>query len=102
MKMAVHPVIALNIGTIKGFAHEPRLMDMSTDMLKNIWKDQGVIQLDRKIVIENEVETFNASLIITFKGNKLLFKLPVGDEWITMRKMKKKLLQCDKCYKLYR
>ena len=85
MKMAVQPVLALNIGTIKGFAHEPRLMDMSTDMLKTIWKDQGVIQVDRKFVVENNVETFNASLIITFKGNKLPFKLPVGDEWITVR-----------------
>ena len=101
MGISIKPIIAICIGTIKGYAHEPRLMDMSTDILKEIWKDKGVLKVDRKITIENNRSVYNASLIITFKGDKLPFKLPIGDEWITIKKMKKKLLQCGKCNKLY-
>ena len=93
-KIAVVAVLATDINTVKGYVHEPRLLDMSTEELTEKWRNHKVIRVDRP-------STQNGSLIITFKDTKLPYRLPMADEWVKVKKYRKKLLQCTKCYKMY-
>ena len=99
MGIPVKTVLSLDIGTCKGYAHEPRLMDTSTDQLKELWSDHHVIKVDRKR--KNGKEAYNASLFITFKADKFQKSLPIGDEWVRVQKWKPKVKQCTKCNGLY-
>ena len=101
--MPVHAVLATDIGTLKGFAHAPELMDMTTDVLRELWREKHVIRVDRKY-LQTPTKygyNYNASLIITFKGSKVPYRLPVGDDWLKVSKMKKKIQQCRDCNKFY-
>ena len=95
MGIPVKTVLSYDIGTCRGYAHEPRLMDMSTDQLKELWSDYHVIKVDRKR--KDGKEAYNASLFITFKANKFKKSLPIGDEWVRVQKWKNKVKQCTKC-----
>ena len=95
MGIPVKTVLSYDIGTCKGYAHEPRVMDMSTDQLKDLWSDYHVIKVDRKR--KDGKEAYNASLFITFKVNKFKNHLPIGDEWVRVQKWKNKVKQCTKC-----
>ena len=101
MGIPVKSNLATDIGTSKGYAHEPRVMDIPTEVLKELWSDYKVIRVDRKRIIKEGKETFNASLFITFKGDKVPRRLPIGDEWIQVQKWKTKVLQCAKYNSLY-
>ena len=74
---------------------------MSTDGLKAIWKSHHVIKVDRNYVEGNHGQTFNGSLIITFNCTDLPQSLPLVDKLVKIQKLKKKLLQCQKCHMFY-
>ena len=103
MNISVRAVLAIDIGTIKGYVHAPDLMDMSTEELKEMWKKQKVLKVDRKILPTKNKSgyTYNASLIVTLKTEKLPHRLPVGDDWVKISKFRKKIIQCHKCNKFY-
>ena len=84
MGIPVKTALSYDIGTCKGYAHEPRVMDMSTDQLKDLWSDYHVIKVDRKR--KDGMEAYNASLFITYKANKFKKILPIGDEWVRVQK----------------
>ena len=103
MGMPVHAALATDIGTTKGYAHAPELMDMTTDLLNELWREQQVIRVDRKMLSHPTKYgyKYNASLIITFKCNKIPYRLPIGDDWLKVTKLKKKIQQCNICNKLH-
>ena len=102
LNIPVSAALNTDIGTIKGYVHEPRLLDMSTDQLLELWRDKKVIRVDRKIVTNKKGEEVpNASLILTFKATKIPHRLPMAYEWVKVQKFRKTLLQCKKCNKMY-
>ena len=102
LNIPVSAALNTDIGTIKGYVHEPRLLDMSTDQLLELWRDKKVIRVDRKFVINKKGEEVpNASLILTFKATKIPHRLPMAYEWVKVQKFRKTLLQCKKCNKMY-
>ena len=99
MNIPVSAVFATDIGTVKGYVHAPMLMDMEIEELEELWKENKVVKVDRKVVKGEERQ--NASLIITFKDTKIPHCLPIAGNWVTVKKFRKKLLQCQKCNKMY-
>merc|ERR1711984_11814 len=77
----------------------PMLMDMEMEELDELWKENKVVKVDRKVVKDEERQ--NASLIITFKDTKIPHHLYIAGNWVTVKKFRKKLLQCQKCNKMY-
>ena len=101
MNIPVNNKLAYDIGTVKGYAWDDRLKDMGTEALKAIWKTHNVIKVDRNFIEQDGIESFNGSLIITFKSDELPKSLPIGDEYIKIQKFRKNVLQCKKCHLFY-
>ena len=100
MKIAVEPKLANDIGSIKGTIYEPRITNRSVGELTTLWKDLGVIHVEKHIRKDDNGDTsFTGKITLIFKGETLPEKILVGDQSRTITPWVRSVLQCKKCHK---
>ena len=98
MNIKVETKIASEIGSTKGTIYEPRIINRSVEQLCRIWKDYGVINVEKHSRKEGTETRFTGKFTLTFKDT-MPSKILVGDQSKQVIPWVRSVLQCRKCNK---
>ena len=92
----VEAQIAFNINTVRGVVRDASLCDISTELLLEKLKSQGVV--DVRPIVTGQNKTRTEYTILTFRLEELPEKILFGRESKPIVPYRTKVIQCTKCW----